>query len=108
MKALLDVGVPAITVVMLAIGMALTPGDFDRVRRHPKALITGLVAPLIVLPPLALLLLALFEPVSPVQVGLLLIAACPIGGISNTYSYLAGASLALSIALTACSSVLAS
>ena len=34
-------------------------------------------------------------------------AACPIGGISNTYSYLAGASTALSLTLTACSSLLA-
>ena len=59
------------------------------------------------LPPLALLLVALFRPSSDLQAGLLLVVACPIGGISNTYSYLAGASTALSVTLTAASSLLA-
>jgi BASS family bile acid:Na+ symporter len=48
-----------------------------------------------------------FRPSPDLQAALLLVAACPIGGISNTYSYLAGASTALSVTLTACSSLLA-
>jgi len=67
----------------------------------------GLFGPLLVLPPLALLLVALFHPPADVQAGLFLVAACPIGGISNTYSYLARASTALSLTLTAASSLLA-
>jgi BASS family bile acid:Na+ symporter len=61
----------------------------------------------VILPPLALLLVVLTHPLPDLQAGLLLIAACPVGGISNTYSYLAGASTALSVTLTACSSLLA-
>ena len=108
MKALVDLAVPAITVlVMLAVGLDLAPTDFARVRRQPRVVAAGLVGPLLVLPPLALLLVVVFAPSSDLQAGLLLIAACPIGGISTTYSYLAGASTALSISLTAISSLLA-
>ena len=104
MKAVLDLAVPALTfLLLLAVGLDLTPGDFARVRRQHAVLAVGLVGPLLVLPPLALLLVVLFRPSPDLQAGLLLIAACPIGGISNTYSYLARASTALSVTLTACS-----
>ena len=108
MKALLDLAVPAITfLLLLAVGIDLAPADFARVGRQQRVLAAGLLGPLLVLPPLALLLIALARPSSDLQAGLLLVAACPIGGISNTYSYLAGASTALSVTLTACSSLLA-
>ena len=67
----------------------------------------GLLCPVLTLPPLACALIVIFAPPPAVQTGLLLIAACPIGGISNVYSHLAGASTALSVVLTAASSVLA-
>ena len=108
MKALLDLAVPAITfLLLLAVGLDLAPADFARVRRQRGVLAVGLVGPLLVLPPLALLLVVLSRPTPDVQAGLLLLAACPIGGISNTYSYLARASTALSVTLTACSCLLA-
>ena len=104
MKALLDLAVPGLALLLLlAVGLDLTPGEFARVRRQHKLLAAGLVGPLIVLPPLALLLIVVFRPSPDLQAGLLLVAACPIGGISNTYSYLARASTALSVTLTACS-----
>ena len=108
MKALLDLAVPAVTfLLLLAVGLDLAPADFARVRRQHRVLAAGLLGPLLVLPPLALLLVVLSRPSSDLQAGLLLVAACPIGGISNTYSYLARASTALSVTLTACSSLLA-
>ena len=70
-------------------------------------LATGLIAPVVILPGLALLLIACFVPPAHVAAGLLLVAACPIGGISNTYSYLAQASTALAVALTTLSSAAA-
>ena len=88
--------------------MDLTVAHFDRVRRRPVMLAAGLVAPVVILPALALLLDRLSaKPPAHVAAGLLLVAACPIGGISNTYSYLAQASTALSVALTTLSSALA-
>jgi BASS family bile acid:Na+ symporter len=107
-KLLVDLAVPAITILLLfAIGLDLAPADFSRVRRRPGIVVLGLGAPLVLLPPIALALVALFEPPAAVLAGLLLITACPIGGISNTYSYLANASIALSVTLTALSSLLA-
>ena len=108
MKTFLDLAVPAITfLLLLAVGLDLTPVDFARVRGQPRVLAVGLLGPVLLLPPLALLLVALSRPSPDLQAALLLVAACPIGGISNTYSYLARASTALSVTLTACSSLLA-
>jgi BASS family bile acid:Na+ symporter len=90
-------------VLLAAVGLDLTRQDFARVRRQGLVLATGLIAPVIVLPPLALGLVGLFQPSPDVTASLLLVAACPIGGISNTYSYLAQASTALSVTLTALS-----
>jgi BASS family bile acid:Na+ symporter len=100
-QTLVDVAIPLITFLLLtAVGLDLTPADFARVRRRPRIVAAGLGGPLLVLPPLALLLLGVVRPSPAVEAGLLLIAACPVGGISNTYSYLAGASTALSVTLT--------
>jgi BASS family bile acid:Na+ symporter len=108
MPGAVDIAIPVITfVVMTAVGMDLTPAHFDQVRRQPLMLAAGILAPVVTLPVLALLLIALLRPPAHVAAGLLLVAACPIGGISNTYSYLARASTALSVALTTLSSALA-
>jgi BASS family bile acid:Na+ symporter len=108
MKLLLDIAIPAITFVLLgAVGLDLRVEGFRRVARQPGVMLAGLLGPVLLLPLLALGLLAIFRPPPAVAAGLLLIAACPIGGISNTYSMLARASTALSVALTGISCVLA-
>jgi BASS family bile acid:Na+ symporter len=108
MAGIIDVAVPAITfAVLTCVGMDLTVAHFDRVRRQPLMVVTGLVAPVVILPLLAVLLVGLLQPPAHVAAGLLLVAACPIGGISNTYSFLAQASTALSVTLTTLSSALA-
>jgi BASS family bile acid:Na+ symporter len=104
MKAFLDVAIPAVTVALtMVVGLDLSPSDFHRVRRQPGTIAAGLLGPVVLLPPIALGLNALFRPAPAAQAGLLLIASCPVGGISNTYNYLAGASTALSVTLTAVS-----
>jgi len=75
----------------------LTPAGYAQVRHQHRIVAAGLVGPLLLLPPVALLLIRLFSPTTDIRAGLLLIVACPIGGISNMYSYLAGASTALSM-----------
>lgn len=108
MKPLVDVLIPAITFLLLAaVGLDLKAEDFTRVRRQRLVVFAGLIGPLLLLPPVAFTLTRLFRPPPAVETGLLLIAICPIGGISNTYSYLARASTALSVTLTACSCLLA-
>ena len=108
MKTLIDISVLVLTFVQLAgVGLDLTVDDFRRVRRQPALVLTGLIGPLFLLPPIAVGLAWSFQPSPEVTAGLLLVAACPIGGISNTYSYLARASTALSVTLTGLSCLLA-
>jgi BASS family bile acid:Na+ symporter len=108
LKSILDVGAPILAFTTLfAVGLDLAPEDFARVKRAPMVVAAGLLAPLVLLPALAFALIWWFAPNPAVEAGLLLVASCPIGGISNTYSYLARASTALSVTLTGLSCVLA-
>ena len=108
MKTVLDVAIPLITFLLLtAVGLDLTVPNLLAVRRQPRLLAVGLLVPLAVLPFVALASIALVGPPAAIATSLLLLAACPIGGISNTYSYLARASTALSVTLTGASCLLA-
>ena len=108
MEDLLDFGVPLVNfVILLTVGLDLTLDDFRRVRHQTRVVSIGLVGPALLLPPLACGLILLLGPPPAIQTGLLLIAACPIGGISNFYSHLARASPALSVVLTGASGLLA-
>lgn len=108
MQAVVSLAIPSIAFLLLvAVGLDLTPADFRRVWRQPALVATGIAAPLVLLPALSLVLIRLFEAPPAVTAGMLLIAACPIGGISNAYSYLARASVALSVTLTGISCFLA-
>src|SRR4051812_35393868 len=109
MRTLIGVVIPAMNFLLLAaVGLDLSSRDFARLRQQWTVVAVGLVVPLIVLPPLALGLTRLFHASPELTTSVLLIAACPIGGISNTYSYLARASTALSVTLTGLSCVCAS
>ena len=108
MKSILDVAVPVVTfLVMTTVGLDLSRPDFERVRARPRILVAGLLGPFLLLPPIALAVLAVVPMPEEIRAGLLLLAVCPVGGISNTYNYLARASTALSVSLTAVSCLLA-
>lgn len=95
----------ALFMVMLGMGLGLTLADFTRVAAYPRAVLVGLGAQLIVLPLLGLALASVF-PLSPeLAVGLMILAACPGGPTSNAITYLARGNVALSITLTALSSL---
>jgi len=108
LRSVVEIVTPVIAFTLLtAVGLYLTPSDFARVRRAPSVVAAGVLVPLLALPAIALILVWWFKPDPFVEAGLLLVAACPIGGISNTYSYLARASTALSVTLTGLSSAVA-
>jgi bile acid:Na+ symporter, BASS family len=108
-RTLIALVIPAMNFLLLfTVGLDLTENDFARVRRQPALIALGLVAPLLLLPPIAVGLIWLLQPGPAVAASLLLIAACPIGGISNAFTYLARASTALSVTLTGLSCVAAS
>ncbi|WP_035986003.1 bile acid:sodium symporter family protein [Leptolyngbya sp. KIOST-1] len=96
----------ALFAVMLGMGLGLKVEDFTRVLVYPKAVIVGLLAQLVMLPLLGFGLASMF-PLSPeLAVGVMILAACPGGPTSNLITYLARGNVALSITLTALSSLI--
>jgi BASS family bile acid:Na+ symporter len=97
----------ALAFIMFALGLGLVPADFKRVFDNPKAMATGLLAQVIGVC-LVGLLLALLVPLPPaLSVGIVILAACPGGVSSGLLTRLANGDTALSISLTAISSLLA-
>lgn len=95
----------ALAFIMLALGVGLTPGDFRRIFTRPKALLVGAALQYVSLPLLAILIVA-FLPAPPVlKVGIVLLAACPGGTTSNLLTHMARGDVALSISLTALTSL---
>lgn len=96
----------ALGVIMFGLGLGLTPDDFRRVARYPRAVLVGLFLQTGVLPWVALALALLFRLPPDLAVGLMLLAASPGGATANIYSHLARGDVALNITLTAINSVL--
>ena len=100
-----DIIAPIImAVMMVGLGMVLTPDDFKRVLIYPKATLVGLLFQMIVLPLVAFGLASVFHLTPELAVGVMLIAACPGGVASNIISHLAKANTALAVTLTLISS----
>lgn len=96
----------ALFVIMLGMGLGLRLADFGRLWQSPVPVVVGLVAQLVLLPLIGFGL-AVVLPLRPeLAVGLMLIAACPGGPTSNVVTYLAKGNVALSITLTALSSLI--
>ena len=96
----------ALFIIMFGMGLGLTLNDFKRVIVEPKAVIIGLIAQLILLPIVGFGLATAF-PLSPeLAVGVMILAACPGGPTSNMITYLVKGNVALSITLTAISSMI--
>ncbi len=96
----------ALFVIMLGMGLGLSAADFKRIAIAPKAVIIGLLAQLVMLPLIGFLFASIF-PLSPeLAVGVMILAACPGGPTSNLVTYLAVGDVALSITLTAISSII--
>jgi bile acid:Na+ symporter, BASS family len=96
----------ALGVLMLGMGLGLLPADFARVTRYPKAAIVGLVNQILVLPLIGFLIASIVPLRPEIAVGLLIVAICPGGPSSNVLTYLAKGDVALSVTLTALSSVI--
>lgn len=108
MPAYLEVAAWLITQALLvAVGLDLRVADFRSVRQRPGMVAAGVLLPPLLLPWVALVLVGTLRPSASAARGLLLLSACPIGGIATTYSMLARANPALSVTLAAVSCVAA-
>ena len=97
---------PILTLLMFDLGLTLRFEDFGKVFRHPWPIAVALFGQLVLLPIIALGLARLFGLGPVFFIGLILIACCPGGSSSNVFSRLAGGDVALSVILTALSSII--
>jgi BASS family bile acid:Na+ symporter len=95
----------SLVIIMLGMGLSLMVDDFKRVFEYPKAALIGLTNQLIILPIIGFALAVGFDLAPAMAVGLMIIAACPGGVTSNLITHVAKGDIALSISLTAISSL---
>jgi BASS family bile acid:Na+ symporter len=97
----------AIGLMMLGVALELKIEDFKRVVASPKAPLIGLVAQFILLPALTFVLILIIKPYPSIALGMMLVAACPGGNLSNIMTYLSKGNCAVSISMTAVSTIAA-
>ena len=98
---------PLLGVIMFGMGLTLRPEDFRVVFSRPKDVIVGCLAQFTVMPLLAFALSRVFSLNEALTVGVVLVGCCPGGTASNVITYLAKGDLALSVGMTATSTLLA-
>jgi BASS family bile acid:Na+ symporter len=96
----------ALALIMLGLGASLTFKDFTRVFQNPKEVLVGLICQLIILPIVAYLLIIILKVPNELALGVMLIAAAPGGVTSNILTKFANGDVALSISLTAITSLI--
>lgn len=100
---------PILTLLMFDLGLVLKPADFKLIAERPKPVLIGLVGQIIMLPLIAwaIILSPFASYLSPLFIiGIMLVACSPGGSSSNVFSMLAKGDVALSVTLTACSSII--
>jgi len=90
-----------LAIVMFSIALDLKPADFRALVQAPKPLLTGLFSQFVVLPVATFLFILAVELRPSIALGLILVAACPGGNISNFITHRAGGNTALSVSMTA-------
>ncbi len=86
--------------VMFGVALDLEVDDFKRVIAEPRAAIVGLVTQLVLLPALTYLLVVVLHPQPSIALGMMLVAACPGGNVSNFFTHLSQGNTGLSISMT--------
>ncbi|WP_439647554.1 bile acid:sodium symporter family protein [Chryseolinea lacunae] len=99
--------VPLLQLIMFGMGTALSWKDFARVMQMPKGVIVGVLCHYTIMPLVGWTVTQIFSFPPEIAAGIILIGSCPNGLASNVMSYLARANLALSVTLTAISTLLA-
>lgn len=92
--------------LMFGIALDTKVADFRRVARMPLAMAVGIAAQFIVLPALTFCLTLLLQPAPSIALGMILVACCPPGNISNILTHRAGGNVALSVSMTAISNLI--
>ncbi|MFT7160282.1 MAG: BASS family bile acid:Na+ symporter [Bacteroidia bacterium] len=92
--------------IMFGVALELKIKNFKQVFRTPIPVITGLISQFILLPAVTFLLVVLIKPSAGIALGMFLVAACPGGNVSNFFSMMSKGNVALSVSITAISTLL--
>ncbi|MCH2096528.1 MAG: bile acid:sodium symporter [Rhodobacteraceae bacterium] len=91
----------AVVVIMFSLGLGLSVGDFWRLKERPRAFLIGALNQIVLLPAVAYGIVLAWDITGATAVGIMILAACPGGAVSNIVTKFANWDLALSITLTA-------
>jgi bile acid:Na+ symporter, BASS family len=92
---------------MFGVALALKIEDFKRIAEYPKAVLVGITCQFILLPLFTFLLVYIWQPIPSMALGMIMVAACPGGNVSNFFSLQSGGNTALSVTLTAFATMMA-
>lgn len=98
---------PMLGIVMFGMGLTLKPSDFKPVFLHPREILIGELAQFVVMPSIAWMLCQTLHLSPELSLGVILVGCCPGGTASNVICYLAKGDVALSVAMTGVSTLLA-
>ena len=97
----------SLMLVMFSVALGLRVEDFSFLRTRPLLFAGGVVSQVVLLPLGTFLLILLIKPAASIALGMIVVACCPGGAVSNLLTYLSRGNVAASVALTATSSLLA-
>jgi len=97
----------ALAVVMFGVALGITIHDFKNLFKQPKLVLLGVLSQFVLLPFITFLVILLIKPQPSIALGMMMVAACPGGNISNFMTHLAKGNTALSVTLTAFATFLA-
>lgn len=96
-----------IGLVMFGVALDLKPRDFRSVLVTPRPVLIGMAAQFVLLPAFTYLLVLVIRPAPSIALGMMLVAACPGGNVSNFLTHYARGNTALSVTMTAVSTAVA-
>ncbi len=97
----------ALAVIMFGVALNITLNDFKQLLKEPKSVLVGILSQFFLLPAFTFLLVNILQPKPSIALGMIMVAACPGGNISNFFTHLAKGNTALSVSLTAFATFLA-
>ena len=97
----------ALALVMFGVALGISISDFKNLIKQPKPVLIGILSQFVLLPFVTFVFILLVKPQPSIALGMIIVAACPGGNISNFMTHLAKGNTALSVSLTACATFLA-
>ena len=91
----------AMAFLMFSVALDIRLGDFRKVVEFPKSVLVGVLSQYLLFPLLTLAIIAVFQPPVSVALGMILVAMCPSGNMTNFLTHYAKANIALSVTLNA-------